>query len=272
MSPTCRILQLSDPHLLADLGGRCRGVRPLRHLQQALRLGLEQVLRLGSAADLLMISGDLCHDESWGGYVRLRELVQALPPSLAVALLPGNHDRPLYLRAVLGRRATVAPALLPCGGWDLLLLDSHRPGCLSGWLGAPQLTWLERLLAPRSVAERADGARPLLLALHHPPLPIGDPLMDTMLLQDSAALFRILAPLPQLRGLVFGHIHQHWQGCFPGRPEVALLGCPSTLKSFGPVQPCPLGQPHAPGGRLLELEPDGRLRQRLLRWDTPESP
>lgn len=263
LAPTCRILQLSDPHLLADPRGRCRGVRPLARLHQALRQGLDQARQLGGAVDLVLISGDLCDDESWGGYARLRELLEI--QSLPLALLPGNHDRPLYLRAVLGRRAALAPALLPCGAWDLLLLDSHRPGCVSGWLGAAQLAWLEGLLA--GLAERP---RPLLVAVHHPPLPIGDPLMDTMLLEDREPLLAALAPLPQLRGVVFGHIHQHWQGGFPGRPEVPLLGCPSTLQAFGPVQPCPLGLPQAVGGRLLELAADGRLGQRLLRWQAPE--
>jgi Icc protein len=119
-------------------------------------------------------------------------------------------------------------------------------------------------------AKLAERPRPLLVAVHHPPLPISDPLMDTMLLEDREPLLAALAPLPQLRGLVFGHIHQHWQGCFPGRPEVPLLGCPSTLKAFDPVQPCPLGLPGAAGGRLLELAPDGRFGQRLLRWPAPE--
>ncbi len=263
MASTCRILQLSDPHLLADPQARCHGEPPLRRLQQALNHGLEQARDLGGGADLLLISGDLCDDESWGGYAQLRALLEERPQTLA--LLPGNHDRPLYLRAALGRRAAVAPALLPCGAWDLLLLDSHRPGYTSGWLGAAQLAWLEEL-----VEELTERPRPLLVAVHHPPLPIGDPLMDSMLLEDREPLLAALAPLPQWRGLVFGHIHQHWQGCFPGRPEVPLLGCPSTLKAFGPVQPCPLGLPRAAGGRLLELAPDGRLGQRLLRWQPPQ--
>ncbi|MFO0015481.1 MAG: metallophosphoesterase [Synechococcaceae cyanobacterium] len=263
MATTCRILQLSDPHLRADPRALCHGEPSLRRLQQALNEGLNQAQELGGAADLLLISGDLCDDESWSGYAQLRALLEERP--LPLALLPGNHDRPLYLRAALGRRAAVAPALLPCGAWDLLLLDSHRPGCTSGWLGASQLAWLGDL-----VAGLAERPRPLLVAVHHPPLPIGDPLMDSMLLEDREPLLAALAPLPQLRGLLFGHIHQHWQGCFPGRPEVPLLGCPSTLKAFGPVQPCPLGLPGAVGGRLLELAPDGRLGERLLRWETPE--
>jgi Icc protein len=54
----------------------------------------------------------------------------------------------------------------------------------------------------------------------------------------------------------------------PGREEVSLLACPSTLCGFGPVQPCPLGRADDPGGRWLELGAGG-LRQRLLRWPAP---
>jgi len=250
-----RILQLSDPHLLADPDGRCRGRQPLPALREAVR---QSLLQIGPASppDLLLISGDLCQDESWGGYVRLRELLESL--ELPVALLPGNHDQALLLRAVLGRRATVAPALLPLGPWQLLLLASHRPGQLAGWLGSRQRIWLEHQLA--------IGTGPLLVALHHPPLPIGASELDAIGLRDAAPLLRLLAATPRLKAVLFGHVHQHWQGLLPGRPDVSVYGCPSTLCGFGPVQPCPLERPEDPGGRLLELLPTGEIRQRLLRW------
>ena len=76
-----------------------------------------------------------------------------------------------------------------------------------------------------------------------------------------------LRPLPEPR-----HVHQHWQGTLPGRPDFPLLGCPSTLASFGPVQPCPLRRAADPGGRLLELAPGGEIRHTLLRWDLPAAP
>jgi Icc protein len=72
--------------------------------------------------------------------------------------------------------------------------------------------------------------------------------------------------------VVFGHIHQHWQGQLPGRADVPLLGCPSTLCSFAAVQPCPLGRPEDPGGRLVELLAGGGIRQRLLRWSAADPP
>jgi len=248
-----RLLQLSDPHLLADPEGRFRGRQPLACLAPALQEASIQA----PEPDLLLISGDLCQDESWVGYALLRDRLAAWPTP--VALLAGNHDHPLHLRAALGRQAVLAPAALEIAGVRLLLLNSHRAGCVEGWLGAHQLAWLAEQLARPS-------ALPLVVAVHHPPVAIGDPSFDAIGLRDAAALLERLAPTPQLQAVLFGHVHQHWQGPLPGRPEVPVLGCPSTLCGFGPVQPCPLGRPDDPGGRWLELPPAGGLHHTLLRW------
>ena len=255
-----RILQLSDPHLLADPRGRCRGREALACLRHGWREALQQ---LGQPPDLLLISGDLCQDESWGGYCRLREFLEqaVLPLGVALALLPGNHDSPVLLRAALARQAWIAPALVPLGDWGLVLLSSHRPGALGGWLEPRQLRWLDQQLAA--------AATPLLVALHHPPLPIGAPALDGIGLQQPEPLLERLRASSRVRAVVFGHVHQHWRGELP-RPgagtALPLWACPSTLAAFEAVQPCPLGQPDWPGGRLLELGPAAALSSRLLRW------
>jgi Icc protein len=51
-----RLLQLSDPHLLADPQMLYRGRRPLQHLRQALAVARAMPV----LPDLLLISGDLC--------------------------------------------------------------------------------------------------------------------------------------------------------------------------------------------------------------------
>lgn len=269
-----RLLQLSDPHLLADPEGFCRGRQPLPRLRQALGAALAQLAAEDLLPHRLLLTGDLCQDESWGGYARLRELLAepglpaALLPLPPVALLPGNHDQRLRLRAALGRQAALAPARLTLEApWRLLLLDSHCPGRLDGRLGPRQWAWLEREL---TAAER-EGAR-LLLALHHPPGPIGDPFLDSIALEEGPALLELLAERPVVRGLVFGHVHQYWRGWLPGAPGRPLLGCPSTLCPFGPVQPCPLDRAGDAGGLLLDLDAAGEIRHRLLRWDATEAP
>ena len=75
-----------------------------------------------------------------------------------------------------------------------------------------------------------------------------------------------------VRVVLFGHIHQHWKGKSAPRSDLSLLGCPSTLVSFNPVQPCPLGRAWDPGGRLLDLKDDGSVQERLMRWSACEQP
>ena len=60
-----RILHLSDPHLVAADQGLVRGRPALAHFERALQLG-------GALnPDLMLVTGDLCQDESWGGNARL---------------------------------------------------------------------------------------------------------------------------------------------------------------------------------------------------------
>ena len=255
-----RILQFSDPHLLADPHGFCRG-RPPR---QALVEGLTQALQqLDQIPDLLLISGDLCQDESWGGYGRLREVLEELEllDRLPLALIPGNHDHPQLLRAAFGRHCTLAPGLLPLGDWQLLLLNTHRSGTVAGWISPTQRQWMLQQLTALSP--------PTLVALHHPPVPIGSAELDPIALSQPDPVLEPLLRCSAVRGVVFGHIHQHWFGALPrpqGGTPLPLWGCPSSLVAFAAVQPCPLGQADWPGARLLELGDQGEINTTLLRW------
>jgi Icc protein len=97
-------------------------------------------------------------------------------------------------------------------------------------------------------------------------------MLDAIGLEAGGRLVQLLAASTRVRGVVFGHAHQHWQGSLAGRADVPLLGCPSSLCSFRAVQPCPLGRAADPGGRLLELGGDGEIRHRLLRWQSLDPP
>ena len=141
--------------------------------------------------------------------------------------------------------------------------------CSLGWRAGTRAT-------PEKARERqlelAD--QPVVLALHHPPVPIGDPGLDPIALQDPGPFLRCLQRAPALKAVLFGHVHQHWQGELPrsgaGAP-IPLWACPSSLASFAAVQPCPLGRPDWPGGRWLTLQPSGEVASTLLRWSPLES-
>ena len=257
-----RLIQLSDPHLLAQANGRVRGQSALPLFRKALDQALHE------QPDLVLVTGDCCHDETWCGYVRLRDsLDDAITKNSASAvrfgLLAGNHDHPQRLRAVLGRRWVVAPGMVDEGRWRVLVLSSHRAGGCAGLIGGAQMSWLTSQLR-----EAETLGKFVVVALHHPPVPIGEPAMDSIGLRDGAQLMEVLKMFSSVRAVLFGHIHQHWQDV--PRPDfpLTLLGCPSTLASFDPVQPCPLGRAWDPGGRVLDLMGDGSVQERLLRWSS----
>ena len=150
----------------------------------------------------------------------------------------------------------------------------HRP---QGPMGAQQRLKTDLIEEPDRIHTGiTDGDRWMverdhqgqITALHHPPIAIGDAGMDAIRLLDQACLEELLRPHRALRAVLFGHIHQHWQGSWVMRPDVLLLGCPSTLCSFKAVQPCPLARADDPGGRLLELTADGAVRHQVLRWSS----
>jgi 3',5'-cyclic-AMP phosphodiesterase len=90
--------------------------------------------------------------------------------------------------------------------------------------------------------------------LHHQPLAIGSPWLDTMAVDNAAEFFRIIDRHRQVRAVVWGHVHQ----CFEQqRNNVALLATPSTCIQFMPHSEDFAIDPLPPGYRWFELYSDG---------------
>jgi Icc protein len=85
---------------------------------------------------------------------------------------------------------------------------------------------------------------------------VGSPWLDEIRLNNAEDLFAILDHQPQVRGLVFGHIHQAFSA---ERKGVALLGAPSTCIQFLPGSQDFALDAATPGFRWLELHPDGGI-------------
>lgn len=235
--------QLTDPHLLADPRGRYRGVDSHARFQNCLR----SVCR--ADPDLILLTGDLGQDETWAAYGLLRDqLATCGSPALVMA---GNHDQPQLLRSCLRRHASVAPCGVALGNWLVIGLDSHLAGSMGGRLSTAQLDWLASTLRTHP--------GPCLVALHHPPTAIGSPRMDPIALAAPERLLSLLQSFPQVKGVVFGHVHQAWQCQTP----LPLMACPSTAMQISPAQPSPY--PDAPGWRLLRLEANGQLHSQVMR-------
>jgi Icc protein len=80
--------------------------------------------------------------------------------------------------------------------------------------------------------------------------------MDRMKLADAKALFNVIDRHSQVRGLLFGHIHQDFEA---ERQGVKLIGSPSTCLQFLPESDDFALDALPPAWRRLTLHPDGRI-------------
>jgi Icc protein len=247
-APVLRVLHLTDTHILAEPGRLLYGVdsyRRTRDLLEYLRRNLE-------APDLILHSGDCADTPSPAAYARLKELLSGFGKTPCL-MLPGNHDDPALLKAAFPK--AVVPHVVR-GHWLFVLLDSTRPDSPAGRLGEDELARLEATLA-------RYPDHPALVALHHPPLPVGSPWMDAMILAEdgSACLSAILRRSRNVRLVLCGHAHQEREWM---RNRVRFYLTPSTVVQFRPGCEEFALDDRPPACRWLELYPGGSFASRVF--------
>jgi Icc protein len=245
-----QLVQITDTHLFATPGRRLKGV----DVDAGLAAVVAAIGRDHPAAEAVLLTGDLVHEETTGAYARLEAALA--PLGLPVYCLPGNHED----KALLAERCGASPFLhyerqAVVGDWRVILLDSARPPEPAGWLPPAELAFLDAALA-------ADPDRPALVGLHHPPIPVGSAWLDPMAVGNGEQLVRVIGPHPQVRAVVFGHIHQAFDAQVQG---VRYLGAPSTCAQFLPGAAESAVDPRPPGYRWLRLNRDGSLATGVTR-------
>jgi 3',5'-cyclic-AMP phosphodiesterase len=241
------LIQLSDTHLFADPDAVQHGW----HTQASLAAVLEDIR--AARPDALLVTGDLVHDESAVGYSRLAGALHRF--GVPVGYLPGNHDDPQRLQTAFAPLGEAAPARILLGGWQVLLLDDHLPGSDAGLIPQDQLDQLAYWL----VRHR----EPALIAVHHPPVPVGSRWLDALGLRNGLTLLKLAALHPQVRAIVCGHIHQELDMTVGG---VRVLATPSTGRQFLPHSDSFVEDGTAlPGYRCLWLQPNGQLKTKVVR-------
>jgi 3',5'-cyclic-AMP phosphodiesterase len=235
-----RVVQISDTHLFADPSRELLGISTFA----SLAVVLNTVQQLQPRPDLLLLTGDLSQDESPKSYERLRDLIA--PLNIPAYWIPGNHDQPLLMQDILCTSPLSTNKVFQQGGWNFILLSSMLPGEVHGELSVENLNWLDQQL------QRSE--LPTLVALHHPPCPIGSAWIDPLGLHQPDLFYAVLDRYPQVKLVIFGHIHQHFEQM---RSGVRYLGCPSTCVQFKPQSPDFAIDEARPGFRLFTLSTDG---------------
>jgi 3',5'-cyclic-AMP phosphodiesterase len=229
---TSFIAQLSDSHLTTGpLGGG-----PAAGLQ----LALARVMALNPRPDCVVITGDLTDHGLEEEYEALLDVIGDFP--LPLHLTTGNHDdRDAMLKAFGGEPFYAADY----PGFSVVALDSLIPGSPAGRIGSDQLEWLDRTLAARA-------GKPVLLGLHHPPLPVGIPFLDGMRLLDGEQLGEVVSAHGNVVRIMAGHVHRPITAGFAG---TVVTVAPSTWRQSGLLldSDAPPGYLAEPTGFLLHL-------------------
>lgn len=242
-----RFLQITDTHLTGDPQGGIRGVATLASLHRVLQHAAEDI----SAADAILLTGDLVHDDA-AGYARLRESLGSL--GKAVLAVPGNHDDPQQLEIALSAAPFRVGGTHTFADWCVIMLNTHQPGAVEGRLSDEELGRLDRALAAQP--------QHALVVLHHPPVPMGTRWLDAIGLTNAESFWRIIDQSVCVRGVLWGHAHQAFDA---SRGSIMLMATPSSCVQFavGTEQFALDDKP--PGYRSLLLHPDGRIDS-CVRW------
>jgi Icc protein len=245
-STPARLLQITDTHLFADSDKILHGVNTRESLQRVLNAATQR-----PPPDLVLATGDLVHDQP-AAYPALVGMLKRL--QAPVAAIAGNHDDAQELRAVQTSGLQVG-GRYRLGGWCILLLNTQQSGRAGGHLDQAELQFLDDSL-------RAAGGNHVLVVLHHHPVPLHSAWLDRIALDNPDDFFAVLDRFDNVRGVLWGHVHQEFES---QRRGVRLLATPSTCVQFLPrVRQFTLDD-KPPGLRWLSLHADGRIQTEIQR-------
>jgi 3',5'-cyclic AMP phosphodiesterase CpdA len=182
---------------------------------------IDAVIARHDDIDAVLVTGDIADLGEEEAYARAEMLLSRFAVPVLVA--PGNHDRLAPFRDAFAALPGIADPAIPgkachaatVAGVTAVTLDTMVEGSPGGELGPEQLAWLDATLAAAEVA---------IVALHHPPFPVGINFMDAIGLADADAFARVVGRHPAVKRVVCGHVHRPIVGAVAGVPALAIPG------------------------------------------------
>jgi len=245
-----RLLQVTDPHLFGDESQTIYGVTTAVSFRKV----LAEAFAPGTPRpDAILVTGDIADDHTAAAYANFRRALQ--PYGLPVFCLPGNHDEPGLMTGLVNGDGFQYGGTTEFGAWSVVFIDTHVHGRPEGRVVPAELARLEAALA-------SFNERPVLVCLHHPPLPVGSAWLDGVGLRNASEFLAVIERHPAVRVVLGGHVHQSFEQL---RNGVLMLTTPSTCAQFTPRTERCVMDLKPPGYRWLTLLPDGTV-QTEVRW------
>ncbi|MCM6773077.1 metallophosphoesterase [Nocardia sp. CDC159] len=243
------LAQLSDTHF--DLSA---------HNAERVERVMGYLAELPRRPDAILVTGDIADSGKVEEYEQARAALRADVP---VWVLPGNHDDRANLREVLlGEAPSAGPInrVLRLDGLVVGLLDSTIPGEGGGELAEETYLWLTDLL------RETPSDTSILLAMHHPPLPMYSTVVDPIRLANPDRLEDMVIHDPRVIGVLTGHMHAMGATQFGSKQ---LIVAPSVASLIGGVwevgRPGQVPIDYAPDPAVVLHTIDGRRLTSIMR-------
>jgi Icc protein len=244
-----RLVQITDCHIQAAAQDRLKGMNTRASLDAI----CQSIVADNDDLDLVLATGDLSQDGSTASYEYLAQQLSEL--RLPVFWLPGNHDDPSVMHEQLDSGQLSATKQVLIGNWLIVLLDSTIEGESAGNVSPQQLDFLQKSL-------RAHPQHHALICLHHQAMPAGSAWIDRLGLQHPQALQSAIKSQPNVRAVLWGHVHQQSHHY---RDGIEWLSSPSTCVQFKPGSDEFALDNLPPAYRQLDLYADGSIDTRVVR-------
>tara|TARA_B100000780_G_scaffold278600_1_gene252728 strand:+ start:4978 stop:5787 length:810 start_codon:yes stop_codon:yes gene_type:complete len=199
-----KIIQISDPHIVPNgqlAYNRVDTAAPLALCVETVNRLLPEI----GPIDMAFVAGDLTDFGTKEEYDRFRMIMD--PLKIPYQAIPGNHDNKEAMRLAFSDQAW-----MPCSGainWMTELVDFAIIGLDTSVMGAPHGHLTEATLDYLQVKLTEVSPKPVIVAVHHPPVTTGIEKMDIQNLRDSETFERILSRYQAELRLVCGHIHRN---------------------------------------------------------------
>lgn len=208
--------------------------------------------------DYVIATGDLTEIGSIPAYRLLKEMIADSGYEVLPCL--GNHDKTKEYGKVFGTsylEGGFCQYVQDLGPVQLVVTDTHDETIHGGAFCEARKAWLDQALS--------SATKPVLLALHHPPIVTG---IDWMGARDAdepwiLAIREVLSKHRNVKKIISGHIHRPMERPFAGSSCVVASATAAEVH----LELAPITSSEADGRPLIVDEPPGFA---LHWWDGEE--
>ena len=204
MNKPFKTIQLTDFHILSDKNSMLQGVDTYKTLERIIKTIIltDEIIHDVNA---IFVTGDLSQDGSSESYHHIGSLLSLL--NIPIFWIPGNHDDNDTASEVLVKYPLFNELkTTKIGTWQFIGINS----CVAGE-DYGSFSDVGRLNAIQEILMDAEKDEiHCALIMHHQPIEVGTPLMDSCMLKNGEQLISVLKNQKALKLIICGHVHENY--------------------------------------------------------------